>query len=96
MGDPSNKKKDEKQMTQLRCLVAVSILVVCLSGVAVADGGEVQGPPLAPPDSAPQCTATNCAGTEVSVPQQQEQSLLVDIVTEGTTMLDTWLAAAMF
>jgi hypothetical protein len=83
-------------MTQLRRLVAISILVVCLFGVAMADGGEVQNPPVPAPVTTAGSITTDCAGTEVSVQPLQEQSLMVDIVTEGTTMLDTWLAAAMF
>ena len=36
MGDPSNKKKDEKQMTQLRRLVAISILALGILAMAMS------------------------------------------------------------
>ncbi|MDX6557864.1 MAG: hypothetical protein QOF72_913 [Blastocatellia bacterium] len=81
-------------MTQLRRLVAISILVVSLFGVAMAEGGDVQVPPVPAPVPPAGSITTDCAGTEVSVPPQP--GLSGDIITIATTMLDTWLAAAMF
>ena len=84
-------------MTQLRRLVAISILVVSLFGVAMADGGNTQGPPVAAPDPTIGCMTTDCAGPEVSVvPQQPVQDFSGVIVTVATTMLGTWLEAAIF
>jgi hypothetical protein len=81
-------------MMHLRRLVAISILVVSLFGAAMAEGGDTQVPPVPAPVQPAGSITADCAGTEVSVPQQP--GLSVDIVTIATTMLDTWLAAAMF
>ena len=81
-------------MTQLRRLVAISILMVSMFGVALADGGATQGPPAAPP-APPECNA-DCSGIDASAQVQPEQNSSVDIVTEATTMLTRWLEAAIF
>jgi hypothetical protein len=83
-------------MTQLRRLVAISILVVSLFGVAMADGGDVQVPPVPAPVPPAGSTTTDCAGTEVFVQPQQGQDLSVAIITQATTMLTGWLEAAIF
>lgn len=79
-------------MTKLTRFLANCLLVVSLSTVALADGGDTQGPPkaLAQPPSA-ECI-TGGSGTE---PSPAPQNSSIDIVTEVTAMLVTWLADAI-
>ncbi|MFS8084329.1 MAG: hypothetical protein ACMG6H_01755 [Acidobacteriota bacterium] len=74
-----------------RCL-ATCLLVVSISAGALADGGETQGPPNA---SLPLLTESTTGGSaiESSAPTQASS---IDMVTEATVMLATWLEAAIF
>jgi hypothetical protein len=81
-------------MTQLRRLIAISILMVSLFGVALADGGATQGPPLAPPAPPAECT-TGCSETAYTQAQPTQDSS-VDFVTEATTRFAAWLEAMIF
>ena len=73
-------------MTRLRRLFAISILIVSLTGIALADGGETQGPPA----PTPEC-GTDCSGIEASMQMQTAQDSTVDIVTTAD-MLAAWFA----
>lgn len=75
-------------MTRTRRLVAICILNVSLFGVAFADGGATQGPPVAPP--APQECTADCSSTEESTTGQTAPDSTVDIVTMAE-MLAAWL-----
>lgn len=74
-------------MTRLRQLVAISILVVSLSGVALA------GDTLTPPIALPGC-ATEYSGTAASIPAQPNQDSSVDIVTEAA-IFASWFAMSI-
>jgi hypothetical protein len=75
-------------MTPLTRLVGMSILVVSLFGVALADGGVAQGPPIAQPPS--ECNA-DYSETQASAPTQPAQDSTVDIVTTAE-IFAAWLA----
>ena len=75
-------------MKELRRLVAISIVMVSLFGVALAEGGDTHGPPAAPP-APPECTA-DCSTTEVSTTQPAQDST-VDIATTAEVYA-VWLA----
>lgn len=77
-------------MTQLRRLVAISILTVSLSGVALADGGDTQTPPQAPSPPPAECT-TDCSGAAPSTPAPDST---VDIVATAE-MLAVWLVTSI-
>lgn len=79
-------------MTRFRRLVAVSILMVSLFGVALAEGGATQGPPVAPP-APPECN-TDCSGTAASTPAQPAEDSSVDIVTE-VAIFASWFAMSI-
>ena len=76
-------------MKELRRLVAISILMVSLFGVALADGGETQGPPLAPPPPAVECTA-DCANSAVT-----SLTPTSDVTTDLVNNIVTWLVKAI-
>jgi hypothetical protein len=86
-------KRTKNTMKELTRLVAISILMVALSGVALADGGETEGPPLAPPAPPAECT-TDCSSTAASTPTQPTQNPTVDIITTAE-MFATWLATSI-
>jgi hypothetical protein len=77
-------------MTKLTRFFGTSILVVSLSGVALA--GDVMTPPVAPPP--PSQLSSNGPGTEVPALQQPGQDLSGDLVTAMDT-LATWLVATI-
>ncbi|HEX7529905.1 MAG TPA: hypothetical protein VF333_02090 [Pyrinomonadaceae bacterium] len=76
-------------MKELRRLVAISILMVSLFGVALADGGDVQGPPLPPPPSAAECTA-DCSNSAVT-----STAPTSDVTTDLANSVITWLVEAI-
>ena len=80
-------------MTTLRRLLAICVLTVSLSGVAVADGGETQGPPLLSAPPAPECI-TDCSDASGSTPDQPAEEPSVDIVTEAVIFAN-WLAMSI-
>lgn len=75
-------------MTLLRRLVAISILMVSLSGAALAEGGDTHGPP-APPPAPPECA--DYSGIEASTQIEPAQVSTVDIVTTAEVFA-AWLA----
>jgi hypothetical protein len=76
-------------MKELRRLVAVSILMVSLSGVALAEGGDTHGPPLAPPAPPAECT-TDCSNSAVTSPAPTS-----DVTTDLANNIVTWLVEAI-
>jgi hypothetical protein len=76
-------------MKELRRLVAISILMVSLFGVALADGGETQGPPLPPPPPAAECTA-DCSNSAVT-----STTPTSDVTTDLANNVITWLVEAI-
>jgi len=76
-------------MKELRRLIAISILMVSLFGVALADGGDVQGPPLAPPPPAAKYTA-DCSNSAVTSPAPTS-----DVTTDLANNIVTWLVGAI-
>jgi hypothetical protein len=76
-------------MKEFRRLLAISILLVSLSGVALADGGDTQGPPLAPPPPAGECTA-DCTNSAVTSPTPTS-----DATTDLASNIITWLVEAI-
>lgn len=76
-------------MKELRRLVAISILMIALSGVALADGGSTQGPPLAPPAPVEECT-TNCSNSAATSPAPTS-----DVTTDLANNMVTWLVEAI-
>ena len=79
-------------MTKLTRFFATGLLVVALSAVAFADGGETQGPPQASPAPSPAESSTGVLSAE---PLATPQDSSVDIVTEATTILSIWLQSAI-
>jgi hypothetical protein len=80
-------------MTKLKRLFASCLLVVALSTIAFANGGDTLTPPQAPPQPPSAESTTGASGSE---PSMSSQDSSVDIVTDAATMLVTWLAAALF
>lgn len=78
-------------MTRLRRLVAISTLMVSLSGVALA--GDTLTPPIAPPPPPAEWT-TDCSGTAVTTPAQPAEDSSVDIVTE-VAIFASWFAMSI-
>jgi hypothetical protein len=77
-------------MTKLTRFFGTCVLVVSLSGVALA--GDVMTPPVAPPP--PFGSSSNCPGTEAPALQQPGQDLSGDLVTAMDT-LASWLVASI-
>ena len=77
-------------MTKLTRFFGTCVLVVSLFTVALA--GDILTPPAAPPAPPAEFTV-DCSSVEASTPAQDSS---IDIVTEATTMLATWLEAAIF
>ena len=70
-------------MSKLARFFATSVLLVSLSAVALADGGETQGPNLAPP--APHTESSEgLPGTLASSPAQASS---IEIATEVTLLV---------
>jgi hypothetical protein len=82
-------KRTKNTMKELSRLIAISILMVSLFGVALADGGDMQGPPLAPPPPAVTCTA-DCTNSAVTSP-----TLTSDVTTDLANNVVTWLVGAI-
>ena len=70
-------------MSKLARLFATSVLIVSLSAVALADGGETQGPNLASPAAPTQCTLES---VECVTPITKQDSL-ADLATVLTVSL---------
>ena len=74
-------------MTKVIRFLATCLLVVSLAAVALAEGGETQGPGLAPPQPpTTECTA-DCNGNEASCPEPEPW---VD-ASEVANVFVTWL-----
>ena len=79
-------------MTKLKRFCATCLLVVSISAVALADGGNTQGPEFAPPPPVEQCT-TGCE-TMTSAPVQAP----LDNTTNALTLADMlviWLVESI-
>jgi len=74
-------------MTKVIRFFATCLLVVSLAAVALADGGEVHGPSLAPPQPpTTECTA-DCTGNGATYPLPEPSVDAFDVAN----MLVTWL-----
>lgn len=78
-------------MTPFKRLVAISTLLVSLSGAALA--GDTLTPPFAVPDPPAECT-TDCSGPAASTPAQPAEDSLFYIVTEATIFAN-WVAMSI-
>jgi hypothetical protein len=74
-------------MTNVIRFFATCLLVVSLAAVALADGGEIHGPGLAPPQPPTTECTTDCTDNEVtdSVPEPSVNAI------EVANELVTWL-----
>jgi hypothetical protein len=78
-------------MTKVIRFFATCILVVSLAAVALADGGETQGPGLAPPQPpTTECTA-DCTSNEASCPVPELSVEASDVAN----LLVTWLVNSL-
>jgi hypothetical protein len=82
-------KRTKNTMKELRRLLAISILLVSLFGVALADGGTTQGPPVAPPPPPGECTA-DCSNSTVT-----STTPTSDATTDLASNIITWLVEAI-
>jgi hypothetical protein len=74
-------------MTKVIRFLATGLLVVSLAAVALAEGGETQGPGLAPPESSTTECIADCNGNEATCPAPE---LWVD-ASEVANVFVTWL-----
>lgn len=72
-------------MKELRRLIAICILTVSMFGVVLAEGGETQTPPLAPPAPPAECT-TDCSNSAVTSPSPTSLA-----TTDLENSIITWL-----
>lgn len=76
-------------MKKVTRLFATCLLVIALSAVAFADGGDT----LTPPQASPQPPSAESTTEEPSTTPQDSS---IDILTEATAMLVAWLQVAIF
>ena len=69
-------------MTKLTRFFATCLLVVSISGAALADGGQTQGPSSASP-----APSTECLGSVQPVIQQDSLADLAAVMTVSLTLL---------
>jgi hypothetical protein len=74
-------------MTKVIRFLATCLLVVSLTAVALADGGETQGPGLAPPQPPTTECTTDCTDNETPCPVPEPSVDVSDVVD----VLVTWL-----
>ena len=76
-------------MQELKRLVAICILTASLFSVVLAEGGDLQTPPLALPAPPAECT-TNCSNSAVTSPAPTSE-----VTTDLANNIVTWLVKAI-